>query len=181
MIISTWLILILGVLSFFVLPFGIWCFKNNKIKNILTIVFFCLYLVVLFCGVFGKLSIDEKVVKIDFEFTEQWCAKAIRWSPTNIGKFDLIINLVMLFPVGMLIYYFSRSKKWWVKLLFLIGFGLLTGVLIETFQFILPISRSVQLSDALLNMTSTFIGGLIAWGYIWFIDKIIHKNSLYSQ
>lgn len=180
MTISTILILILGVLSFFVLPFGIWCIKNEKVKNILTICFFCLYLGVLFCGVFGKLSIGEKVVKIDFDFGGQWCAKTIRWSPTNIGTFDLVINLVMLFPVGMIIFYFVRKKKWWARLLCLIGFGLLTGLLIETCQFILPVPRSVQLSDALLNMTSAFVGGMIAWGYLWFIEKFIHKNRIYN-
>ena len=178
MSINTVLVVVLGVICYFVLPFLIWaCVKKEKIRNILTISFFCLYLVVLFIGVFGQLDIGNDLVTFSFDFGGKWCAKKIGFGLTNISKFDLVINLVMLFPVGMLVYYFAKRKKWWVKILLLLGFGLLTGLLIETLQFILPVPRSVQLSDALLNMASTFVGGLIAWGYLWFIDKFIDKKN----
>lgn len=177
MTISTVLILILGIACYFVLPFCIWCFKNDKVKTILTICFFALYLIVLFMGVFGQLEIGNKVVTINFDFSKEWCSKTIGFSFANIGKFDLVINIVMLIPVGMFIYFLSRKKKWWLKILILVGFGFLTGFFIETCQFILPIPRSVQLSDALLNMVSAFLGGMIAWFYTWFISKFIHKKQ----
>ena len=172
MVLPTWLVLLLGAICYFVLPFAIWLIKKDKLRNTFTIAFFCLYLGVLFCGVFGQLGIDGSRVVIDFDFGGQWCAKTIKWSLINISTFDLVINLVMLLPVGMFTFYFARKKKWWLRLLFLAIFGLLSGTFIETCQFILPIQRSVQLSDVLLNCVSVFAGGLIAWGYLAVIEKI---------
>ncbi|MBQ8909309.1 MAG: VanZ family protein [Clostridia bacterium] len=177
MILPTWLVLLLGVICYFILPVAIWLIKKEKLKNIFTIIFFCLYLGVLFCGVFGKLGIDGNKVVINFDFGGRWCAKTIKWSLLNISTFDLVINLVMLLPVGMFILYFSQKKKWWVRLILLIFLGFASGALIETCQFILPIQRSVQLSDAILNMVSVFIGGLIAWGYLSVINKIRNKRN----
>ncbi|MBE7074126.1 MAG: hypothetical protein E7379_03440 [Clostridiales bacterium] len=172
MILPTWLVLCVGVLCYFALPIAIWCIRKDRVRNILTIVFFCMYLIVLFCGVFGSLAISENQIIVDFDFGGQWCSKTIKWSLSHIATFDLVINLLMLIPVGMMIYYFARKKQWWAKLLILIGFGLLTGLLIETCQFVLPIPRSVQLSDVLLNCLSVTVGGLIAWGYLAIIKKI---------
>lgn len=179
MTISTVLVLVLGAIFFFVLPFIIWsCFKKEKVQKILTIIYFCCYLCVLVIGVFGVLDIGEKYISFHFDFSHEWCAKTINFSLSNIGKFDLVINLVMLFPAGMFILFLARHKKWWVKLLLLVCIGLAIGISIETLQFILPISRSVQLSDALLNMVSVFVGGLIAWGYLWIISKIFRKKAI---
>ena len=172
MTISTVLIIILGTLFYFVLPFIIWaCFKNEKIKNILTICFFFLYLVVLFIGVFGKLDINDNVVSFSFDFSGSWCAKPINFSLASISTFDLVINIVMLIPVGMFVSYFMKNKNLFLKIISLLGVGLFVGLFIETCQFILPVPRSVQLSDALLNTVSVFVGGLIAWLYLWIIKK----------
>lgn len=173
MTISTVLIIILGALFYFILPFILWaCFKNEKLKTILTICFFSLYLVVLFIGVFGKLDINDNVVSFSFDFSGSWCAKPINFSLASISIFDLVINLVMLIPVGMLASYLMRNKSPFIKIICLLGLGILTGLFIETCQFILPVPRSVQLSDALLNTVSVFVGGLIAWLYLWIIKKI---------
>lgn len=178
MTISTVLVLILGVIFFFVVPFVIWCFKSEKLQKILMIIYFCCYLCVLFVGVFGSLSIGERYITINFDFTRDWRAKPINISLSGIGKFDLIINLVMLYPAGMFILFLARRKKWWIKLIMLATIGLAIGATIETLQFILPVPRSVQLSDALLNMTSVFIGGLIGWAYLWIIGRIFRKKVI---
>lgn len=178
MTLPTWLVLALGVICYFVLPIAIWCIRKEKLRNAFTILFFCLYLGVLFCGVFGQLGISESQITINFDFGGKWCAKTVKWSLNSIGTFDLVINLLMLFPVGMLVFYFSRKKKWWARLILLVVFGLLSGTFIETCQFILPVPRSVQLSDVLLNAVSVFAGGLIAWGYLAVIKKIKHRITL---
>ncbi|MBP3431993.1 MAG: VanZ family protein [Clostridia bacterium] len=145
-------------------------------QKILTLVFFCLYLVVLFIGVFAELDINSSVVSFKFDFVGTWCSKTINFTFSNITTFDLVINLVMLIPVGMFVFYLSINKKPMTKIILLLAFGLLAGVFIETLQFILPIQRSVQFSDAILNMISTLIGGLIAWDYLWVISKLRKKN-----
>ena len=171
MILPTWLVLLIGVVCYLILPIAIWCIKKDNVKNILTILFFCMYLIVLICGVFGQLAISENEIIVNFDFSGPWCSKTINFSLAKIDTFDLVINLLMLFPVGMIAYYFARKKKWWTKLLLLIVFGLAMGMFIETCQFILPIPRSVQLSDVLLNCVSVFVGGLIACGYLAIIKK----------
>ena len=52
--------------------------------------------------------------------------------------------------------------------------GFATGLLLEALQFVLPVYRSVQLSDVLLNALSVLIGGGMGMLY----DKIFvkHKN-----
>ena len=166
------LVLVLGAVCYIILPFVVWCLNGEKLKKILTIVLFCLYLVVLFAGVFGQIDISKDRVSITLDFSGKWFAKTINWSLSKVTTFDLIINLVMLFPVGMMVLYFARNKKWWVKVLLLIVIGLCSGAFIEFFQFMLPIQRSVQLSDVLLNTVSVSVGGLIAWGYLEIIKQV---------
>lgn len=171
-----WLVITLGAVCYLVLPFLIWALiKNEKTKKIVTIILFSLYCVVLFVGVFGVISFSQGNVNIAFNFTNKWASKTINFG-FNITRFDLIINLVMLFPVGMFAYFLLQKKKLWLKLLLLVLVGALTGLLIETCQFILPIYRSVQLTDVLLNTVSVFAGGMLAWGFLAIIKKI-QKNS----
>lgn len=172
MTLPIWLVITLGAICYLVLPFLIWLLiKNDKTKTIVSIVLFSLYCVVLFVGVFGVISFSQGNVNISFNFTNKWASKTINWG-FNITKFDLIINLVMLFPVGMISYFLLQKKKMLTKIILLIVIGMLTGLLIETCQFILPIYRSVQLTDVLLNSASVFGGGLIAMGYLAIIKRI---------
>lgn len=170
-----WLVITLGAVCYLVLPFLIWSLiKNEKIKKIVTIVLFSLYCVVLFVGVFGVINIGGGNVSIAFNFTNKWASKTINFG-FNITKFDLVINLVMLFPVGMFAFFLLQKRKLLTKVLLLVLIGALTGLLIETCQFILPIYRSVQLSDVLLNTVSVFAGGMLAWGFIALANKIQRK------
>lgn len=174
----TWLVLTIGILCYLVLPLIIWgCVKNEKTKNVLTIIFFSLYCVVLFCGVFGAVAPGAEKVKIIFDFSGKWAAKTINWGFGGISTFDLVINLVMLIPVGMAALYFARKKSITAKLLIIIVVALLSGFLIELFQFILPIPRGVQLSDAVLNAVSVAIGALLAWLYLAMIKRCKNKGK----
>ena len=167
-----WLVILLGALCYLVLPVVIWStIKNERIKRIVTIVLFSLYCVVLVVGVFGVIGFSQGNVSISFNFSNSWASKSINWG-FKISTFDIVINLVMLFPVGMLVYFLSQKKKFWVKVLLLVAFGFLSGLLIEACQFILPIYRSVQLSDVILNTISVFAGGMLAWGFLALANKI---------
>lgn len=167
------LIIVIGVIYFLVIPFLVWAsFRNEKMQKIFSTIFFCLYLGVLIAGVLSVIKIENNIVNISFDFSGDWYAKDIKWSFDNISQFDLIINLVMLVPLGLFLSLLSKKKKPLAKILILIGFGLLTGFLIEGCQFILPVPRSVQLSDVMLNMASTLIGGFIGQIYLFIIDKI---------
>ena len=79
----------------------------------------------------------------------------------------------MLIPIGLFDIYISR-KTFMQKLLTCLLVGLMCGVLLETIQFVLPVVRSVQLSDVLLNAISVVIGGVMGVVY----DKIFNKKHL---
>lgn len=163
MAINTTFILVFGIFCYLVLPLLVYFLvKNQQAKKIVLIVLFCLYLCVLAVGVFGKIDITSKFVTISFDFSAGWANKPINFSFDHLTKFDIVINLFMLIPVGIFIVMLSKNAKWWQILLKTALFGLITGVSIETLQFILPVARSVQLSDAIFNCASAIIGGIYA-------------------
>ena len=170
-------VLVMGGVCYFVLPFLLWLIKNEKARTVLTIIFFSLFILVLFAGVFGQISIDKKTVSVSFNFDGEWFSKSINTNVDlkNITKFDLIINLVMLLPVGMFVVFMYRKARWWGRAILLVLFGVMSGIFIEIMQYSLPIDRYVQLTDVILNAISVVAGGVIAWIYLGII-KLIRKS-----
>ena len=67
---------------------------------------------------------------------------------------DFIINILMLVPFGFLLK--PIFQKYSITKTLIIGIGF--SVLIEMLQLVLPINRSPQLSDIILNSLSCLIG-----------------------
>ncbi len=160
MTISTILIIVLGLIFYFALTL-VFLFFKDKVKIILFNIWFVLFLVVLIVGVFGKLDINKNFTNITFDFSAYWFNKSINFSFKNITKFDLLINLFMLIPVGVYFDFILTKQKFSKRLVIVLFIGLGFGLGIEFCQFMLPIQRGVQLSDALLNAASVIIGYLI--------------------
>ena len=93
----------------------------------------------------------------------------------KIDKVDLLINIVMLIPIGLTVVYFN-NKSIVSKFVVLVIVGVVMGVSLETIQFILPVVRSVQLSDALLNTFSVVLGGIIGLLYNFVTCRIKRKK-----
>ncbi|MGN0787510.1 MAG: VanZ family protein [Candidatus Onthoplasma sp.] len=172
MTINTMLVLILGVFCYFFLPFIILsCFKNEKIKKIIAIILLSLFIVILLVGTWGKLEIGKDVVRINFDFSGKFCDKKINFSFNNLQPFDIIVNLIMMIPIGMFVV--MLYNKNFVKMMFLLLIvGFLSGFFIEFTQFVLPIQRNVQLSDVIFNMISVIMGGLICRIYIAILNCV---------
>lgn len=175
--ISTPLILALGAVFFFVVPFAILFIKNKKAFNWTLSILFVLYILLLLCGVWFQTYCTWKTVSIDINFSGKWCAKTVNWKFANLSWFDTIINLVMLIPLGIFISYKCKNKSFVSKLIFLLCLGFFAGAFIELSQFILPIPRSVQMSDVIFNMISTFIGGMIGMFYLWIVKKTTKQTK----
>lgn len=172
--VSIYLVLALGVILYFIVPLIIWLFyKDKKYSKTIVVTLLVLYIIVLLIGVLGKIEIG-KVVEVSLDFGGSWCSKKIKWSLFNLNKTDVLINIFMLIPLGLVYKYFSKNK-FRKNILMLLLIGLCVGVLIETLQFILPVPRSVQLSDVILNSISVFIGGMIGCFYD-FLSKRLRKN-----
>lgn len=137
-------------------------FKKEKINRILAYVLLGLYIVALVIGVFAKASIKNGVLTINLDYSSGWANKQIRFNVFKTRKVDFLINSVLLFPFGVVYSLFLSYKKQSVKIqLFkVVALGAIIGFLIEFFQFVLPVSRAVQLSDFLLNTISALIGGI---------------------
>lgn len=172
--ISIVLVAVALVVGYLILPIIIWAFaRNSKLGKWLTFGMLLVFLVVLFFGITSEIGFTKEYATIKVNFTSRWFSKKINWSLSGIQKVDFLINIFMLIPIGLFAIYISR-KTFMQKLLTCLLVGLMCGVLLETIQFVLPVVRSVQLSDVLLNAISVVIGGVMGVVY----DKIFNKKHL---
>lgn len=159
-------LVVISVFIFYIIvPILIWIFaRNSRVGKLLTITFGVLFAIILFFGITSKIYFVDSYAFVTIDFSANWCDKLINFGLGNLDKVDLLINIVMLIPIGLLVVYFNK-KSLINKMLVLVGVGLFSGVVLETLQFVLPVYRSVQLSDALLNVLSVVLGGLIGLLY----------------
>ena len=134
-----------------------------------------MYAIILFFGITSRIVIDNNFAIVSLDYSANWCDKTINFSLVKIDKIDLLINIVMLIPIGLTIVYFN-NKSIVSKFVVLVIVGVVMGVLLETIQFILPVVRSVQLSDVLLNTFSVVLGGIIGLLYNFVTCRIKRKK-----
>ena len=172
MTISTWIVVVGAIFGYVVLPTIVLIFCSPKAQQVIMCVLVFFFVIILVMGVTFDVEFDLKQVDINFEFNGIALGKKVNWKLISGGVGDIGVNLVMLFPLGAVINLIS-NKNIWIRLLISIGVGLLIGAFIETMQFVLPVSRSVQLSDVVLNMISLVIGTL----YYALIKYLKQKSS----
>ncbi len=178
MSINTYIIVGVWLGLFVVLPLLLLAFmKNGKAKSAILSVLMILYLGVIVVGVISDLTITKSTTTINFDFSGKVGGKPVNWNFENLTSFDIIVNLVMLFPLGMFIAYFIRHIRPMNSLLICWYIGFVVGFILELLQFVLPISRSVQLSDAVFNMISLFIGGFFGSLLTSLATKIYKKEK----
>ena len=136
-------------------------------KNVLLSSFF----IVLLIGVIGEIDFNKKSLYIGFSFMGDWFNKNIILAFPKF-KTDLVINSIMLMPIGSWVMIESKRKDLKLGIVYSIVLGVITGIMIELLQFILPVNRSVQLSDVVLNTMSAVIGYLYLAGIYW-ISKLM--------
>ena len=177
MTLNTTLIIVLVSIFYLVVPFLILLVKNKKTQKILSIVSLCTFFAILIVGTLGKIDISKTQTTITFEKFGNWADKKINLTFSNLTKQDILINILMLIPLGTFSAYATQNKSWWAQILIATAIGLCSGFLIEFCQFLFPVPRSVQLSDAIFNMISATIGATIFVIYKSIIDKIQNKNN----
>ena len=170
--IPTLLGVIITIVGFVILPtILLLTIKSDKKIKILTYIFIGLFFAILAVGVFAIINIGKEVTTIAFDFSNQWANKTINWT-FNVDKVDLLLNIFMLIPIGAFGVVSHKNKKLGILVGFVLGFAI--GLTIETLQFILPVYRSVQLSDVVLNGISGLIGAIYYY-LIYLIRQKIHK------
>ena len=111
-------------------------------------------------------------VYFDFSYT---VSKTIDLNIFHNGKIDMIINILMLIPVGISIVVLNNHNIKVMNVL-LLTIGFCVGFTIELLQLILPIARAVQLIDVILNGLSVILGGVIGILYVKLVNKILTKK-----
>jgi len=173
--IDTTIALIVVAVCFLAIPTILMlCIKNKRALLVATCVLTAIFFVGLCICVFSQVTITPDNVTIEIISNGKWCAKSIDYS-FKVNKQDLLINLFMLFPMGAFCIVFTQHRNLKFPILWGLMIGLIIGFLIETFQFILPVNRSVQLSDMVLNAASVVIGTIYYW-VIGALRKRIYKN-----
>lgn len=166
---NTYIVLALVVIYYAIVPvFLSLCPKSDKTRKTAYLIYLILFIPVLVCGVFGKVNIGN-VVTITFERNGGVADKVFNFNPITKDVRDIVINIFMLVPIGLAVYNLSNKHRLFKAILF----GLLTGAFIETMQFILPIARSPQLSDIILNTISSLIGAV----YALVLSKLKRQNK----
>lgn len=140
----------------------VFVFKNRpKALKISAICLSILYFILLFIGTTFKVYIKKGNLVIYPNFTEDWFSmKFLLYSfrPTN-----LLVNLILLFPIGFIVFTFTKKHKFLKTILV----AFLLSLFIELYQFILPVSRTTELTDLLFNTLS----GVISACYCKLLQK----------
>jgi len=160
------------IILFFVFPtLSIIIFFNKpKTLKVIAITSFVVYLMLLSVLVFGKVSITKQYVKIDFSNSASWFSLNFLWF--NLGKDNIVYNIVMLFPVSAFVYGVFKDKIFLrtVLISFIISFC------IEFFQFVLPVLRTTEVFDILANVLSGIIG-FCYFSLIYYVSKKVYNKS----
>lgn len=130
------------------------CFslKNHpKALKICTIVLAVIYFAFLFVGTSAEVTLSNNVVSAHYVFNNKWFD--FRFGFGSIGFVNIVVNIFLLFPIGYIVFAFSKKHN----LLKCVLFALLISLLIETYQWILPVPRGTEIIDLLLNTASGFV------------------------
>lgn len=174
---NTTFVIIMVSIFYLVIPFLIMLIRNKKTQKILSIVSFCIFIAILIVGTLGKIDISKTTTTISFQKFGNWFDKSININFSNLTKQDIIINLLMLIPIGTFTCHCFENSKIWKKILISLAVGFIYGMLIEFCQFMFPVPRSVQLSDIIFNAISVLFGALICMLYQFLICKIYKNNK----
>jgi len=158
------LIIILAFILMVVLPTIILIMlkKHKKALKITAIFLAVVYFVLLFIGTTFKFKIKGDFVLINADFSHEWFS--MRFLPYSFAPRNVFINLAMMFPVGFLVYIFSKNRRFLKTILF----AFLLSIFIEFYQFLLPVSRTTEITDVLFNTLS----GIISAVYCHFLTKL---------
>lgn len=160
--------------------------KNQRALKITAYICFVLYLLFLFVLVFGQVNVEEGYVAVNIVKNSNWFS--LNFATAHANKTNLLYNLIMMFPVSAFVFATQKvdkshnALKYFLKVFLktvLISF--LISLFIETFQFILPVKRTTELFDLLINTLSGVLGFCYFWPLILICNKLHHKEPRQVQ
>ena len=149
----------------------------KKAKSVILGILLALYIILALAIVVANLSISNGLIKIQYNYDIEFNEKIINFGFNNLSIIDVIIDLIILIPIGLILAYFLRHLKPLTAIMFCWYFGFAFGFIFELLQFIVPVTRGVNVSDAIFNMLSLFIGGLFGRMFISISKRIYYKEK----
>lgn len=165
---NAWIIAGVIIAIYYVVPIIFFCrCRDDSRRHKFSVILLILYLITLTIGVWAEVKIKNGRVLITFDygFSQQ---KTISWGFSGIKLLDILINLGMLVPLGV-IFSVNCRKTVFCKQIIGLLIGLAIGTVIEVGQFLLPVERTPQLSDVLFN--------LLGMGFGCLIGELLNKNT----
>lgn len=148
--------------------------KKTVVLQVVSKISIVLYFVLLCVLVFGNVSTKNNIFTVSLVVDASFFS--LDFCVASFNKTNILYNLIMMFPISA--YFFANSKNLLStkqeflkvqKQIFLksalLSFGI--SFFIELFQFVLPVSRTTEVLDLVLN---TFSGVL---GYVFFFCVIL--------
>ena len=184
------LLMCIVVGAFFITPLTISTFsKNDTLKTVSHNILTTLFLTLLVILTMTETHIDGNQLIFKFSTTEN-LSKSFAINKLRFGTLDAKINLLMLIPVGalnQLKYSTKKYDKMSNKAKVVKGSlnALFLSVIIETMQLVLPINRTPDLNDIILNTISGLIGSsscaLVDYTKEKIENRIKNKNNAFIK
>ena len=147
---------VITILLMIVLPtILILTLKNHPKKlKIVAIILSVIYFSLLFIGTTFKVSLKNGNLSVYPDFTRKWFS--LRFLISSFSPINITINLILLFPIGFIVFSFAKKHPFLKTILC----AFLLSLLIELYQFILPVARTTELTDLLFNTLSGVLSAL---------------------
>ena len=130
--------------------------KNlNRIASLVGIISMVAFLCLL---TLTETTIDMNSIQIHFTSSSNWFSKHFTSTLTHLDKADVIINSLMLVPLGVMSSQHSIAKGKRFSILKGVATGLAMSCFIECMQCILPIQRTSDFADIIFNTLGAFAG-----------------------
>ena len=114
---------------------------NRKIVFRVATTLIILFMIVLPIFTLGSVSFVGDSVFITIKASGEWCSKAINWGISLDNSIDVLINIFMLVPIGAYVVVWNDHYSYRYSIVKALILGLVVGLIIESLQYILPVSR----------------------------------------
>lgn len=163
MITVSTLAMVLGVFAVYIMtPIGFTIFskgpKANKINKIASAIGIVSFLALTALFTLPRVIMNSQQISLFFETTGKWFSKSFSTTFYSGDAFHTILNALMLSPIGIMSVQHSKASGKKHSLTRGIILGLITGTAIETLQWALPIERTPDIYDILLNTAGASLG-----------------------
>lgn len=113
----------------------------------------------LWCLVLPLITILGPKVALDIQRQVNWVpffiasSNNLQWEQETARQLELVGNVLLFVPCGVLLGYLRRGRSWWI-----LGIALAVSGIVEAAQYIRRTGRVADINDVLLNVAGAAVG-----------------------